>query len=92
MWTSILAQSVKELCLSCLGECFVWPSLQFIGLYSVLFFSFLFILKTEKKKVSQANISIKFSKLSSHALASFSPSIVLQPMVNIYAYNTSLLG
>lgn len=92
MWTSILAQSVKELCLSCLGECFVWPSLQFIGLYSVLFFPFFLFLKLKKKKVSQANISIKFSKLSSHALASFSPSVVLQPMVNIYAYNTSLLG
>lgn len=50
MWTSILAQSVKELCLSCLGECFVWPSLQFIGLYSVLFFPFFLFLKLKKKK------------------------------------------
>lgn len=50
MWKSILAQSVEELWLSCLGECFVWPSLQSFWFYLVFLSFFLsFPLKLKKE-------------------------------------------
>lgn len=50
MWKSILAQSVEELCLGYLGECFVWPSLQFFWFYWVLLSFFFLFFPLELKK------------------------------------------
>lgn len=70
-WKSILAQSTKKL-----SQLSGWMlCLAFLAVLWVVFvvFSPPSSFKAEKKEVSQTNISIKFSKLSSHALASFSP-------------------
>lgn len=51
MWKSILAQSVEDLWLSYLCECFVWPSLpcNSFGFTQCLFFYFFYFLKQKRK-------------------------------------------